>query len=363
MKYKVPRERANLALVLGFAASVWFFLPRPATKVHLVHRSGPTAAEPGPFGFCHSGASFAMRHSSACTPCLATSQKVGAMALDDDFRSPYWGQVDFTPVPPFWINTHDPLRQDLFISGSVHAARAPWDPFIWDLVVRLSAAEPASDKGLVVDVGANIGYFSLLAAALGHPVVAFEPMNRNVAKFFSSIHRNGLADRITLYQNAVAPRSGARVILHSTHPTNQGNGKISAKGPSPFEMQGSYGEHYVETVALSDVVHSDVFLLKIAVEGFESAVLDGARKLLCQHVVRFVVIEFSPDTRVNPACSAVNMLQTMHALGYVASDVVPQAPPLQPDQMSSFPPNILFHLQYWATAPVVRLRSAAPCDF
>jgi hypothetical protein len=35
-------------------------------------------------------------------------------------------------------------------------------------------------QGLVVETGANIGYFSLFAASMGHRVLAFEPMDFNL---------------------------------------------------------------------------------------------------------------------------------------------------------------------------------------
>jgi hypothetical protein len=43
-------------------------------------------------------------------------------------------------------------------------------------------------------------------------------------------------------------------------------------------------------------------------------VLDGARKVLLNYVVRHVIIEFSEETKGNTRCSAVMMLQTMQDL-------------------------------------------------
>ena len=277
-----------------------------------------------PFGFCDLSL-FPKETTPMCAPCPIRQTPV---VLDQSYAKPYWGAVHFPPVSRFVINTHDPVRQDVFISGSVHAQKTPWDVFIWDLIVRVS-----TEPGLVVDVGANIGYFSLLAASLGHTVVAFEPMNRNVAKFWSSIERNGFTDRISLFQNAVASERGHRVSLESTHYTNQGNGKINWRGNA---------QEAVDTVALDDLVHSDVLLLKIDVEGFESGVLDGARQLLCAHIVKYITIEFSPETRNNPVCSSHRMLATLKDLGYTVSDVVENAAPLDLQHMETFPPNILF---------------------
>lgn len=272
--------------------------------------------------------------------------------IEKKYQQNFWGLVSFNPVPPFQINTHDPITQDIFISGSVHGKRQ-WDPYIWDLFVRVLQKD--NTNKLVVDVGANLGYFSLLAASMGYHVVAFEPMNRNVVKFLSSIVANGFQDRISVYQNAVAAKSGGMVHLVETHSSNQGNGQISGVG-----TKGVYGQDYVDTIRLDDAIHTDVLLMKIDVEGSETAVLDGAKRLVCWNVVRFIVIELSQETKKSKQCSALRMLKLFDKLGYVISDVVDDAPRLVPANLEEFPPNILFRLLDTSIPPGHRLK--AVCD-
>lgn len=259
--------------------------------------------------------------------------------------TPFWGTVRIAPVPPFEINTHDPVHEDIFISGSVHAPggrQGPWDPYIWDVFVRMLGSSTTGPPLLVLDVGANLGYFTLMAAALGHRVIAFEPMGHNVARLRSSIARNkGFAQRITLYQNAVSHTSNAAVALRATHSTNQGNGQIVALGTSK-EM------HLVDTVRLDDLhLQEPVALMKIDVEGFETAVLDGARTLICAHQVHAIVLELSDATRQNVDCSVRRMLAFMEASGYELSDVVAGAPRLSAHStpLEAFPPNVLMTLK------------------
>ena len=55
-----------------------------------------------------------------------------------------------------------------------------------------SAAEvPSPRKGLLLDIGANIGWYTLNAAAAGHDVIAFEPFRPNVA-----LIQRGLCDAL-----------------------------------------------------------------------------------------------------------------------------------------------------------------------
>ena len=266
-------------------------------------------------GLCHPAASAPVK------PTLASAARA---------PKERWGVVDFPPVPRFAISIHDPETEDIYISGSVHAGLAPWDPYVWDLFARV--LRPGD---LVVDVGANLGYFSLMAAAMGCRVIAFEPMERNVARFLASIARNRAA--ITLYQNAVAHQAGRVVALRPTHAaTNYGNGQIITAGAE---------DATTTTVRLDDVgITGTIDLLKIDVEGFELSVLDGARRLLCAGAIRRVVLEWSDATRANPECPAREGLRRLVAVGYTLSDIVPDAPPLSPDD-PLLPPNLLLTLR------------------
>lgn len=313
-----PLRPATCSLLL-----LAFCLALMASKALLIRRKPPLPKPPSPAG----------------VPRICDGDPYSRKRLAPAFTTPppptnysrdFWGVVNFPPVPAFHINTHDPVRQDVFISGSVHGGREPWDRYIWDLLVRVLL--PPSTSELVVDVGANVGYFTLMAAALGYDVVAIEPMGRNSAKLLASIARNpGFDRRIRVVSAAASFRAGDVVSLGATHATNQGNGRI-----------GAHGEDHAITVTLDDVVRQrNVALMKIDVEGHEPAVLHGARHLLCHHTVRYVVIELS--SMEEGTCSPRRMLEFMEAVGYAISDVTPGAPRLMAAG-ASFPPNVLFTL-------------------
>ncbi len=68
----------------------------------------------------------------------------------------------------------------------------------------------AKEGGLLVDVGANLGYFSLLWAA-GNPknrCIAFEASPRNVSIIERNIKRNHFENQITLIPKAASKDSG-----------------------------------------------------------------------------------------------------------------------------------------------------------
>ena len=71
--------------------------------------------------------------------------------------------------------------------------------------VKILTNAPTS---VVVDVGANIGYYTLLSAALGHAVVSFEPNPANILRICDSLRLNDYRDHVHVFQNAVSDETG-----------------------------------------------------------------------------------------------------------------------------------------------------------
>jgi FkbM family methyltransferase len=190
----------------------------------------------------------------------------------------------------FEINTHNPDTEDIYISRAVHR-REIWDKPVFN-VLKYVLASKGLPPGRVLDIGGNIGYFTMWALAMGHKVTTFEPMDFNVRYIVTSIDANKFGANHTLYQNAVGNQAG-RLALQPTNKQNRGNFQVQMVNGAAGEPQGEYGFDYVDTVRLDDVVDEDVHLIKIDVEGFEHKVLDGARKLLCSRLVRYIEFEFT----------------------------------------------------------------------
>ncbi|HEX5179675.1 MAG TPA: FkbM family methyltransferase [Gemmatimonadaceae bacterium] len=125
---------------------------------------------------------------------------------------------------------------------------------------------------VVFDVGANVGFYTLLAAArVGETgrVIAFEPLPKNVQRIHQHLRLNRL-ENVQVMEAAVGARSGtARFQPHASNAM----GKVSANG-----IVG------VELVSLDVLTDSksipDPTLIKIDVEGAELDVLKGAARTL-----------------------------------------------------------------------------------
>jgi FkbM family methyltransferase len=177
----------------------------------------------------------------------------------------------------------------------------------------LEAGPVDSMRGLVtpgstvVDVGANIGFFSLrFASWVGQTgrVIAIEPETRNIASLRRRVDRAGQSDVVTCVQAAAADRSGeVRLALNPGHP---GDHHLSDDGEP------------VAAVTLDELAADDprrVTLIKIDVQGAESMVLAGARRVIAQHRPAIFVEVHDPSlTRLGS--SRRELITTLAGLGY-----------------------------------------------
>lgn len=161
----------------------------------------------------------------------------------------------------------------------------------------------------VVDVGANIGYYALLAAGLVGPsgrVVAVEPSSENCRLLLTSMRAAGLAN---VDVRPVACDRGHGWAYYSTHIGSNGglvdDGDLLAR---PGVV--------VPTAPLDELVDGPVGLVKMDVEGAEGRVVSGARRLFEQdRPVVFTELSEEMLTRVS-GTSPAEYLGYFEDLGY-----------------------------------------------
>ncbi len=142
----------------------------------------------------------------------------------------------------------------------------------------------------VVDVGANVGYYTLLAARLvgkSGTVFAFEPSPENFALLQRNVEANGYRNVICV-PKAVSNRCGtAKLTLY----------EASSGGHSLSEFRGGSRFVEVETVSLDEYFanrREAISVLKMDTEGAEMTILDGMRNVLSSNPHLALMTEFFP---------------------------------------------------------------------
>lgn len=137
---------------------------------------------------------------------------------------------------------------------------------------------------IVYDVGANIGYMSLIfgkATGAHGKVYTFEPMPDNVSRINVNVTINKLSEIIIIVPAAVSNQAGTDIFL--VH-KNLSMGKLVGSGGRDESYESKVE---VPTITLDDFVLSDgnpcPHLIKIDVEGGGAKVLNGMSTILSKY--------------------------------------------------------------------------------
>lgn len=164
----------------------------------------------------------------------------------------------------------------------------------------------------VLDLGANIGYFSMLSASLVGPsgyVLAVEPNPAN-ARLLEASRRGNRFDHVSVAQVAAGSSTGL-LALHVA----QSNGTTSS--PSD-DVDSLLGAQTVAAIAIDHILPPNrrIDLVKVDVEGAEYNALLGCRAMIARDRPQ-IISEFSPD--MMPGISGVSgeeYLEWLLSLGY-----------------------------------------------
>ncbi|MCW5854318.1 MAG: FkbM family methyltransferase, partial [Anaerolineae bacterium] len=158
----------------------------------------------------------------------------------------------------------------------------------------VASLKPLLQPGLVfLDIGANIGYYTLLAASRVGPtgrVIAFEPHPRNVELLTMSVRENGF-EHVQIYPLAVSNAEGAVELIGDPTSTNA---SFAVPGVSdPADVAKAY---HVKTVVLDQCLQAEprIDIVKMDIEGVEPLAWQGMRQLIQRHRP-IVLTEFSPE--------------------------------------------------------------------
>ena len=161
---------------------------------------------------------------------------------------------------------------------------------------------------VVIDVGANIGYYSLLAAQAGATVYAFEPEPHNFDLLQRNVALNGF--EVRAFQVGAADKRGTMPLFVDI--ANAGAHSL-VQGAVPHR-----GHRLdVELVPLDDLaIDTERLVIKMDVQGAEGLVCQGARRLLSRPCDTTIFMEFWPEALAQSGVNPVEHLRWFEDAGY-----------------------------------------------
>jgi FkbM family methyltransferase len=169
-----------------------------------------------------------------------------------------------------------------------------------DLPEMLAWRRVLRDGGLFVDVGANVGTYTIWAAELGAEVIALEPAADTFVLLQENIALNGYP--VTAVRAAAGDHCGT---ARFTSGLDSGN-SLSLDGPVVTEL--------VTVDAL--IGDRRVTGMKVDVEGFEIDVLRGATRALADHRIDLIQLEWNQTSTVSVGTDRGPVAELLAGYGY-----------------------------------------------
>eukprot|EP01138_Halocafeteria_seosinensis_P015717 gb/GECG01016038.1/.p1 GENE.gb/GECG01016038.1/~~gb/GECG01016038.1/.p1 ORF type:complete len:496 (+),score=43.58 gb/GECG01016038.1/:1-1488(+) len=236
---------------------------------------------------------------------------------------------------PFGLCTFDP-QQDPHISKAIQEMGL-WNGMKKDIH---QFALPTKNFGrtVYIDVGANLGFYSILATKRGYDAIILEPSREQISEILCSLSSNGIriadtssgmnrspkirennrAPTAWVFQNAAYDRSLQVPFKFEEH-----NPGASHLDPRTYR-QTDTEVNAANTVVLDELIFdpefgldpTDVHMIKISAEMSDVRVLRGARRLLAQGKIPFVHMVFNQEHIRSASCDPRKLLYILRDYGY-----------------------------------------------
>ena len=226
------------------------------------------------------------------------------------------------------LNPTEHIQQQLFWYGY-------YEKELGDLLKKI-----VKPSDVFIDIGANIGYFSLLVAHRlpSAEVISFEPVVDLYKKMNDNITLNDIKNIITIHA-AVGEIDEERELFVSA-PDNSGMSSFR----QPENYSGS--KEKVKVVAIDEWFKgsglSKIDILKLDIEGSELAALRGMKKVL-QNFRPLLIVEINPETLSMFNLKPLDIYDYLEQQGYKGFLILENARLKQLDQIETDQTiNVLF---------------------
>jgi FkbM family methyltransferase len=222
-------------------------------------------------------------------------------------------------------------RYGFALAGDPSMTRPEWEA---DEIEAFLALVKTHD--VVLDIGANVGFYSCLAARCGKPTVAFEPSSRNLKFLYKNLWENHCTD-VEIFPLGLGRHCGLGRIY--------GFGGISSFVPDWAQARES--ESTLAPLTTLDTIAAGRFkdrklLIKMDVEGFEMEVLAGAPETLDRHPKPTWLVEILLSSAVIPGGISKTFAETFEVFwkhGYRSNKLDSLLTPAEPADVQRWVAN------------------------
>jgi FkbM family methyltransferase len=216
---------------------------------------------------------------------------------------------------PFYLSTSDKtvdgIRAEMFDKGDYYEEimTTTMQTILKGVSKRIGEHSTIKKRPVMLDVGGNVGWFSMLSAAHGAEVFVFEPNVVNMIRLCESSVLNGWSPSSNPENNQVHPYLKG---VNDVHGIQKVMYKVDATNPGSFSFEEKHAaeglnvvEGELQLVTLDALAQSQhwledkdsaiIAILKIDVEGLELKVITGAQKLLSSHKIQYIFLEWKVD--------------------------------------------------------------------
>lgn len=231
-------------------------------------------------------------------------------------------EFSLSKIPPHWKNFiatvhRDGIRIRLYTGESVGRRMYYFHDYETSQKdVFLSLLLPG---GVLFDVGANIGIYSLLAAHNGMRVYAFEPSPELADFLIDNIKLNEYEQEVIVVKEAVSNRTGITTFF----PPRKGNwgvGKIFTEKTDTVSGTKSLVSEPIQvpTITLDDAAkrYGKPDLIKVDIEGAEQLLLSVLPNLLMRHDAPMLFIEFHQTGIESLGGTVEKLIDNLRQSGY-----------------------------------------------
>lgn len=200
--------------------------------------------------------------------------------------------------------------------------------------------DSVKEGNIVLDLGAHLGYYTLIAARKVGPrgkVFAFEPAPINLDFLKKNVDANNYSQRVTIVPKAISDAGGSGKLFLETLDSTMGY----RMGRAPDDP--AVKSVVVETISLDEFFidyKEPISVIKMDIEGMEFKALRGMQKLLSKNKNIKIISEFDSRKLVLCGTDPIKYLRALKDLAFELTEINEKEKKLKPLMIEEFPSRL-----------------------